>query len=72
MKLGEPSGGNWGNPMGGHKSQPFKILYKNPLEIPKGIPTSGIIFRMFENILVFLNILKYSDLFELLFEQVFP
>ena len=24
---------------GGRQSQPFKSLYKNPLEIPKGIPS---------------------------------
>ena len=37
----------WGNPQAGAggtlegqaQSQPFKILYKNPLEIPKGIPS---------------------------------
>ena len=47
LRLGEPSGGNWGNPqaatgvtqMGGRQSQPFKKLYKNPLEIPKDIPS---------------------------------
>ena len=42
MKLGEPSGGNWGNPNGPDAVQRFKTLYKNPLEIPKGIPSWGI------------------------------
>ena len=37
--VGEPSGGNWGNPNGPDAVQRFKTLYKNPLEIPKGIPS---------------------------------
>ena len=39
LRLGEPSGGNWGNPNGPDAVQRFKTLYKNPLEIPKGIPS---------------------------------
>ena len=38
---GEPSGGNWGNPNGPDAVQHFRTLYKNPLEIPIGIPTWG-------------------------------
>ena len=45
--LGEPGSWGWGNPRaaaGGimprrHPYQAFKLLYKNPLEIPKGIPS---------------------------------
>ena len=39
LRLGEPSGGNWGNPNGPDAVQRFKTLYKNPLEIPEGIPS---------------------------------
>ena len=39
LRLGEPSGGHWGNPNGPDAVQRFKTLYKNPLEIPKGIPS---------------------------------
>ena len=39
LRLGEPSGGNWGNPNGPDAVQRFKTLYKNPLEIPNGIPS---------------------------------
>ena len=34
---GNPQGGSGGNLEGHRQSQPFKTLYKNPLEIPKGI-----------------------------------
>ena len=36
---GNPQAGAGGTQMGRHKSQPFKKLYKHPLEIPKGIPS---------------------------------
>ena len=36
---GNPQGGSWGSLEGGAQSEPFKLLYKNPLEIPKGIPS---------------------------------
>ena len=39
LRLGEPSGGNWGNPNGRDAVQRFKTLHKNPLEIPEGIPS---------------------------------
>ena len=39
LRLGEPSGGSCGNPEGQAQSQPFKKLYKNPLELHKGIPS---------------------------------
>ena len=39
LRLGEPSGGSWGNPGGPPAVTAFKDLYKNPLEIPKGIPS---------------------------------
>ena len=39
LGLGEPLGGSWGNPRGPPAVQRFKTLYKNPLEIPKGIPS---------------------------------
>ena len=42
LRLKEPSGGNWGNPHGPDAVQRFKTLYKNPLEIPDGIPSEGI------------------------------
>ena len=29
---GRPSGRFWGNPGGRRRSQPFKLLYKNPIE----------------------------------------
>ena len=38
---GNPQAATGGTQMGHHKSQPFKKLYKNPLEIPKGIPSYG-------------------------------
>ena len=38
-EAGEPSGRFRGNPNGPGAVQPFKTLYKNPLEIPKGIPS---------------------------------
>ena len=41
MKLGEPSGENWENPNGPDAVQRFETLYKNPLEVPKGIPSQG-------------------------------
>ena len=34
--------GSGGTLEGGRQSQPFKSLYKNPLEIPNGIPNQGI------------------------------
>ena len=37
--LGEPLGGSWENPRSPPAVQRFKTLYKNPLEIPKGIPS---------------------------------
>ena len=38
--LGEPLGGSWGNPAGPPAATAIKMLYKkNPLEIPKGIPS---------------------------------
>ena len=39
LRLGEPSAGIRGNPGGPPPVQRFKILYKKPLEIPKGIPS---------------------------------
>ena len=39
LRLGEPSGGRWGNPGGPPSVTDFVKLYKNPLEIPKGIPS---------------------------------
>ena len=39
LRLGEPSGGSRGNPGGPPSVTAFKMLYKNPLEIPKGIPS---------------------------------
>ena len=39
LRLGEPSAGTRGNPGGPPAVQRFKTLYKNPLEIPKGIPS---------------------------------
>ena len=39
LRPGEPSTENWGNPNGPDTVQRFKTLYKNPLEIPKGIPS---------------------------------
>ena len=39
LRLGDPSGGNWGNPNGPDAVQRFKTSYENPLEIPQGIPT---------------------------------
>ena len=39
LRLGESSGGNWGNQNGPGTEQRFKKLHKNPLEIPKGIPS---------------------------------
>ena len=36
---GNPQGGSGGTLKGGAQSQPFELLYKNPLEIPKGIPS---------------------------------
>ena len=36
---GNPQGGSGGTLEGHRQSQPFKLLYKNPLEIPKGIPS---------------------------------
>ena len=40
LRLGEPSGGSWGIPGGPPSVKASKKLYKNPLEIPKGIPTT--------------------------------
>ena len=34
-----PQAGAGGTRMSNGQSQPFKILYKNPLEIPEGIPS---------------------------------
>ena len=31
--------GSWGNPAGPRAVPGFKLLYKNPLEVPKGIPS---------------------------------
>ena len=39
LRPGEPSAGTRGNPEGPPAVQRFKTLYKNPLEIPKGIPS---------------------------------
>ena len=39
LRLGEPSGRLRGNPGGPGAITAFKKLYKNPLEIPKGIPS---------------------------------
>ena len=39
LRPGEPSGGSRGNPGGPPPVTAFKMLYKNPLEIPKGIPS---------------------------------
>ena len=39
LRLGEPSSGSRGNPGGPPSVTAFKMLYKNPLEIPKGIPS---------------------------------
>ena len=39
LKLGKPSGGSRGNLGGPPSVTAFKMLYKNPLEIPKGIPS---------------------------------
>ena len=39
LRLGEPSAGTLGNPGGPPAVTAFKKLYKNLLEIPKGIPT---------------------------------
>ena len=39
LGLGEPLGGSRGNPGGPPSITAFKMLYKNPLEIPKGIPS---------------------------------
>ena len=39
LGLGESLGGSRGNPGGRRAVQPLKKLYKNPLEIPKGIPS---------------------------------
>ena len=36
---GDPQGGSGGTQEGQAQSQPFKKLYKNPLEIPAGIPS---------------------------------
>ena len=36
---GNPQAGSGGTLEGGGQSQPFKRLYKNSLEIPKGIPS---------------------------------
>ena len=36
---GNPQGGSGGTLEGQAQSQHFKKLYKNPLEIPKGIPS---------------------------------
>ena len=34
LRLGEPLGGNWGNPAGPPAAPAFKLLYKNPLGKP--------------------------------------
>ena len=39
LRLGEPLAGTRGNPGGPPSVTAFKKLYKNPLEIPKGIPS---------------------------------
>ena len=39
LGLGEPLAGSRGNPHGPQQVTAFKKLYKNPLEIPKGIPS---------------------------------
>ena len=39
---GKPQAGTGGTLEGHRLSQPFKVLYKNPLEIPKGIPSQRI------------------------------
>ena len=36
--LGEPLGGSWSNPAGSPTATAIKTLYKNHVEIPKGIP----------------------------------
>ena len=38
LRLGEPLAGTRGNPGGPSSVTAFKKLYKNPPEIPKGIP----------------------------------
>ena len=38
LRLGNPQAAAGGTQEGGAQSQPFKKLYKNPLEIPKCIP----------------------------------
>ena len=42
LRLGEPLAGTRGNPNGPQQVTAFKKLYKNPLEIPEGIPSYGI------------------------------
>ena len=39
LRLGSPQAAAGGTLGGGAQSQPFKSLYKNSLEIPKGIPS---------------------------------
>ena len=50
MRLGEPSDGSGGTLEGQAQSQPFKKLYKNPLEIPKGILSQGNIDLGFDSL----------------------